>query len=225
MVHDSTADPHQKIRQATEIHEAGCRIIARGPQQNMIGLVLAQDVKDEIRRNRDRARFLLHARKAALDQPGNDGTGPEGSLHERGFIQPILEIIAQHIRVPELAQKAGLTRHAQGRIAEQPDGDGIIIRDKAQRLKTCTLKTPCQQHAERLMGQPALERIGRQIISPAPRKSFDEQVIRPGQGRFPLLEPEPFRDLAGQMVPLLGISSICRTRRARCVESGNFPPA
>ena len=71
-------------------------------------LVLAQHVVDEVGRDRDLAPRLLLARIAALDQPGDDGAGPEGALHQRRFGEPVLEVVAEHVLGEELVEEARL---------------------------------------------------------------------------------------------------------------------
>ena len=53
----------------------GGGIRARRAQQNMVGLVLAQHVVDEIGRDRELAAGFFLAGEAPLDQPGDDGAG------------------------------------------------------------------------------------------------------------------------------------------------------
>ena len=74
----------------------------------MIGLVLAQDVVDEIGRDRDLPPRLLLPRKPPLDQAGNHGAVPERAFHQRGFGEPILQVVAEHVLREQLVKKAGV---------------------------------------------------------------------------------------------------------------------
>ena len=53
----------------------------------------------------------------------------------------------------------------------------VVVGDEAERLGAGAVEPPRQQHAERLMGEPSLERIGDQKVPAAARESFDQHVI------------------------------------------------
>ena len=44
-------------------------------------------------------------RMAPLDQPGDDRAVAEGALHQRGFREPRVEIVAQHVLVEQLVER------------------------------------------------------------------------------------------------------------------------
>jgi hypothetical protein len=118
---DSPLDARQHHGEALQVEETRRRIRPRGAQQNVPRLVPAQHVVDEIGRDRHLPRRLLLAGKLALDQPGDHGAVAEGALHQRGFLQPFLEIVAEHVLREQLATKAGLRLLAQADIAQAPD--------------------------------------------------------------------------------------------------------
>ncbi len=66
---DSSADPLQKAAQASDIDQAGCGIGECCLQENMVGLVLAEHVIDEIGGDGHLPAGLFLARMASLDQP------------------------------------------------------------------------------------------------------------------------------------------------------------
>ena len=105
----------QRLAEAANVQEAGCGVIPCGLQQNMIGLMVAQDIIDQIRRERDLAAGLFLSRKAPLDQSGNHGTIAKSPLHEVTFSQPGIEIISHHV-----LGEQGL-QIERGQIAQPPD--------------------------------------------------------------------------------------------------------
>ena len=130
--------PRMRVKhhaEAPHVEESRCRIGPRGPQKHMVGLVLAQHVVDEIGRDRDLPAGLLLARKAALDQPGDDRAMPEGALHQGGFGEPVLEIVAEHVLGEQVVEEAGLAADAGRDVAEAPDRDAVIVGDEAERLR------------------------------------------------------------------------------------------
>ncbi len=70
----------------------------------------AQHVIDEVGRNLDLPPGLAAIEKIALDQPGDDGAIAERALHQRGFLQPFLEIVAEHVLAQQIGEPGGLLR-------------------------------------------------------------------------------------------------------------------
>src|SRR6476619_543931 len=66
---DSSADPLQKAAQASDVDQAGCGVGEGSLEENMVGLMLAEHVVDQIGRNGHLPAGLLLPRMAALDQP------------------------------------------------------------------------------------------------------------------------------------------------------------
>ena len=71
--------------------------------------------------------------KRRLDQAGDDGAIAEGALHQRGFGEPFLEVVAQHVLVEKLRERELAAPDAQIEIAQAPHGERIFIGDKAER--------------------------------------------------------------------------------------------
>ena len=72
---------------------------------------------------------------------------------------------------------------------------------KTQRPHAQALEAARQQHAERLMREPALERIADQIFLRTARKGLDEKLAGLGNERAPFLDAQPFVHRIGQHVP------------------------
>ena len=53
----------------------------------------------------------------------------ERALHQRGFLQPGLEIVAEHVLVEQRGHVCA------GRVCERPHGHRIIIGDETERLQ------------------------------------------------------------------------------------------
>ena len=53
----------------------------------------------------------------------------------------------------------------------------IVVGDEAERLRAGALQPARQQHAERLVREPALERIGDQEVPVAAREGLDQQLV------------------------------------------------
>src|SRR5262249_56617252 len=101
LMDDSVPDAREHFAEPADVEQAGSGVRPRGTQEDMVGLVLAQNVVDEVGRDRDLAARFLLARKATLNQPGNDRAGAEGALHQRGFIEPRFKIVAQHVLIEQ----------------------------------------------------------------------------------------------------------------------------
>ena len=111
LVADSPPDATQHHAQTPHVEESRRRIGARGAQQHVIRLVLAQHVVDEIGGHRDLPPGFLLTRKAALDQPGDDRAIAEGALHQRRFGEPGLQVVAEHVLGEQVVEEAGLARN------------------------------------------------------------------------------------------------------------------
>ena len=96
-VPDMALDGDQEVGEAADVGQADRGLGARGPQQHVVRLVLAQHVVDQVRAEGDLPPGLLLARDAALDQPGDDGTVAEGPAHQRALGHPLLELVAQDV--------------------------------------------------------------------------------------------------------------------------------
>src|ERR671924_1822188 len=99
---DSPLDSLQESAEAPDIDQPRRRIGKRGLEQNMVRLMLAEHVIDEIGRNGHLPACLLLTRMASLDQSGDDGANPEGALHQTRFGKPGVEIVSEHVLIEEL---------------------------------------------------------------------------------------------------------------------------
>ena len=92
-----------------------------------------------------------------------------------------------------------------GEIAEAPDGQRIVGGDEAERAEPRPLEPAGEQHAERLVGEPALEGIADEVALGAARKGLDQQLAAaaaPRERRCWM--PEPVAHLVGQRRPRRG---------------------
>jgi hypothetical protein len=156
---DSPADPFQEKVQAADIDEAGCRIGESSLEQDVVGLVLAEHIIDEVGGDRHLAPGLLLTRMAALDQARDDGAHPEGALHQARLGKPGVEVVAEHVLVEESAEVEPSVPHHLAHVVEPPDGERIFIGDETERGGARPLEPAGEQHAEALMGKAPLERI------------------------------------------------------------------
>src|SRR6516165_327629 len=76
-----------------------------------------------------------------------------------------------------------------------------FIGDEAERPQSRAFETAREQHAQRLMREPALERIADQVILVGARKGFDQELAPARQLRTPSLNLKPLADLLGQAAP------------------------
>ena len=125
----------------------------------MIRLVLAQHVVHQIGRHGNLAAGFFLAGKPPLDQPRDDRATAEHAFHQGRFGQPFFEIVAEHVLGKQIAKRKFAAHDCQPQIAQAPHCQRIFIGDEAERLHAGALKSPRQQHAERLVRETALERI------------------------------------------------------------------
>src|SRR5262245_10071512 len=115
---DSALDAREHLAEAADVEEAGGGVGARGAQEDVVGLVLAQHVVDEVGRDRYLAARFLLPREAALDQPGDDCASAERTLHQRGFVEPGFEVVAQHVLAEQGRERELAAFDAQRDVAE-----------------------------------------------------------------------------------------------------------
>jgi len=101
LMHDSTLDTREHFAEPAHVKKSGRGIGTRRAQQDVIGLMAAQHVVDEIGRNRQLAARFFLAREPAFDQAGDDRAIAEGAFHQRRFGKPGFEIIAEHILIEQ----------------------------------------------------------------------------------------------------------------------------
>src|SRR5205823_7650007 len=98
-VFDAALGAPQKIAQALQVSELVRRVLARGAQQDVVGLVLAQRIVDQVGAEGDLAARLLLPRKAPLDQAGDYRHVAKRAPQHRRLVHPGFEVIAQHVLV------------------------------------------------------------------------------------------------------------------------------
>ena len=104
LVHDSALDSRQHIAEPADVEEAGRGVGPGGLQQDVVGLVLAEHVVDEVGRDRHLPAGLLLAGMALLDQPGDQRAVPEHALQEVALRHPGFEVVAEHVLVEQLGE-------------------------------------------------------------------------------------------------------------------------
>src|SRR6478735_4654707 len=101
--------------------------------------------------------WMIRPRKAALDQAGDHRALAEGAFHQRRFGEPGLEIVPEHVLGEQFVHEAGIARGPCCDVARAIDRDAVIVRHEAQGLELRPLEAACDEHAERLVREPALE--------------------------------------------------------------------
>ena len=157
---------------------------------------------------------LFLAGKAALDQAGNNGAGAERAFHQSRFLQPVLQIVAEHVLGKQVVKRDQAIARLRADIAAEPDRQRIVIGDKAERFQVGPLHAAGQKHAQRLVREAALKRIGDEIIFAAAWKCLHKQVARRRQARMQPLQVQPVAHLGWQAVPLRRVrQQVPHTRR------------
>src|SRR6478752_2900988 len=192
---DSSADPLQKAAQASDVDQAGCGVGEGSLEENMVGLMLAEHVVDQIGGDGHLPAGLLLPRMAALDQPRDDGTDAEGALHQARLGKPSIEIVAEHVLVEQSREVEPSALHHLAHIGEPPHAERIFIGDETERLGMGALEPARQQHAEALMGEPSLEWIADEIMPLPARKGLDQDLVGARHDRHLALNAQPVRDL------------------------------
>ena len=139
--------------------------------------------------------------KAALDQPGDDGAGAEGALHQRRLGEPGFEVVAQHVLVEQRRERQLAALDALRDIAQAPDRQRIFVGDETERPQPGALQPARQQHAERLVREPPFERIADEVILVGAREGLDQKVAPARHQRTPFLDFEPFAHLVWKQFP------------------------
>ena len=82
-MNDAPLDAKEHVGEARHVEQAGGGVLARGAQQDVIWLMTAQHVVNQIGGDRHLSPGLFLAGKAALDKPCNHGAIAKGALHQR----------------------------------------------------------------------------------------------------------------------------------------------
>ena len=107
----------------------------------------------------------------------------------------MLPDIAQHVAGKQIFQRK-LPCSIISPTSRKPLPTAHLIGDEPHRAAGA-LQPAGQQHAQRLMRQPALKRITRHVITRRTRKSFHQQTAFIRHARNFRLQAKPLRDLRG----------------------------
>ena len=161
------------IDQANEAAKLGHprpRIVPGCTQKQVLGLVAAKNVIDKVGREAHLTAGLALAGVMTLDQPADDRDLPERILEQIALLDPIDELPFQYVgreqrfRVPDGFEPVA--------------GQAIVIGDEAERLELGALHPARDQHAERLVGVPALETVGDHVVLAVMLECLDEELMR-----------------------------------------------
>src|SRR5262249_10206204 len=103
-MNDSPPDTREHFPEPFDIEQSRGRIGPRGAQKNMVGLMLAQHIVDEIGRNSKLAARFLFTREALFDQSSNNRTTAKCALHQSRFGEPGFQIVAEHVLIEQLCE-------------------------------------------------------------------------------------------------------------------------
>ena len=117
---DSALNAGEHIAQSLEIEQPGGGVGARRAQQDVVGLMLAQHVVDEVGREQHLAARFLLAGEAARDQPRDQRAVAKGALHQRGFRQPCLKVVAEHVGGRTSAARSSLPCRIMSDMSPRP---------------------------------------------------------------------------------------------------------
>ena len=97
--------------------------------------------------------------------------------------KPRLEIIAQHVLVEELRRATAVPAAIiSDRSRTAHTDERIFAGDETHGLGADALEPPRQQHAERLVRQPAFEGIADEIMAAAAWEGLDQHLVAAGNG-------------------------------------------
>src|SRR6056297_1936655 len=130
---DSALNSCEKIAQTTDVEQTRRSVLPSCFEQNVAGVVLPQDVIDEIGRGGHLASGLLAAGMATFNQTGDYGARTEGALHHQRFRQPCIEVVAEHVFFEEAVDGGATGLEGAADIAARPDRNGVVVGDEAER--------------------------------------------------------------------------------------------
>ena len=84
--------------------------------------------------------------------------------------------------------------HERGDVADAPHGQRIVVGDEADRRGALAMQPARQQHAERLVREPALEGIDDQEMPVAAREGLDQHLAGIGDHGALGLQAQPLAD-------------------------------
>ena len=205
-MHHLALDASKEGAKSMDVDKAVSGVFPRRPEQQMPGLIPAQHIIDEIRVDGDLSPRLLLSGPAPFDEAGDNGSGAESPLHEVGFGEPGIKIIAEHVFIeqPGEAELAGLDH--QREIAHRPGDQRIFAGDEAQRPRAPTLEPTSKEHAQGLVREASLERVAHEIGPIGTREGLDQHLIGLRNQRLPSLQRQPVAYLLRQRRPGAGIA-------------------
>src|SRR5205814_976358 len=111
------------------------------------------------------------------------------------------ENVAEHIGIEQQIEIQFSLAYHERQIAETPYGKRILIGNEAERPGAGALQPSRQQHAKRLVREPALERITDEVVLVGARKGFHQQLAHAGDLRNIALQRQPVARLLRQGAP------------------------
>ncbi len=198
---DSAVDAAQKVAESRDVQKACGRVGPGGLQENVVRVVPAQHVVDEIGRQGDLAPGLLAARMTTFDEAGDHRYLAERALHQVRLRQPRVEVVAEHILGEQLVEIELAGGDERRDVAKPPQRHAVVVGDEAKGSGADAVEAARQQHAERLVGKPPLERIGDEVVAAAAGERFDQHLVAAGNDRALLLQLEPIGDGRRQPAP------------------------
>src|SRR5687768_1415766 len=103
-MNDLSLDSRKQFSKPSGVDETLGGVVPGGAQQDVVGLMASQHIEDEIGGDGHLPPALLPGDRAAFDQPGDDGAGAKGALHEHRLGKPGVEIIAEHVLIEKPRQ-------------------------------------------------------------------------------------------------------------------------
>src|SRR3546814_9589378 len=116
----------------------------------MVGLIFPQHVINEIRRKSDLPPRLALARVLPLDKAADDSNIAEGAFQQGTTLHPVDKLMLQYV--------GGKQARRIGDGFQAIDSQRVIIGDKSDGEQPLAFHPPRQQHAQRLVRVPSLER-------------------------------------------------------------------
>ena len=118
---------------------------------------------------------MVERGKFSLDQARDHCDVAKRAPQHRRLVHPRLEVVPQHVLIEQLLELL------LGRRSQAPQAKHIVGGHETQRLQSHAFHAASQQHAQGLMGVPALEAVGDDELLGAARESFDHQGVGAGQ--------------------------------------------
>ena len=169
---DAALGAPQQVAEPAQVGEAAGRVLAGGAQQDVVGLVLAQRVVDQVGAEGRPGGGLLLAGKRRSIRPAITATLRK---ERRSMVNSSIHASRSS---PSMSSSNSWSSCALVGGREAPEAEHVVGGDEAQRLQAHALHAPGQQHAERLVRVTALEAIGDDELLAAAR-----EVLRPAACR------------------------------------------